>query len=95
MQAINQQSRRERLAAYRRNPFSLFLAALVTLSAVITLAVLISLIIYILYRLFFNKLYLFLLFALFLLFDNAPPLLPALSLILAFLLPLPFVPFDA
>lgn len=37
MQAINQQSRRERLAAYRRNPFSLFLAALVTLSAVITL----------------------------------------------------------
>ena len=36
MQAINQQSRRERLAAYRRNPFSLFLAALVTLSAVIT-----------------------------------------------------------
>ena len=64
MQAINQQSRRERLAAYRRNPFSLFLAALVTLSAVITLAVLISLIIYILYRLFFNKLYLFLLFAL-------------------------------
>ena len=28
MQAINQQSRRERLAAYRRNPFSLFLAAL-------------------------------------------------------------------
>ena len=50
MQAINQQSRRERLAAYRRNPFSLFLAALVTLSAVITLAVLISLIIYILYK---------------------------------------------
>ena len=48
MQAINQQSRRERLAAYRRNPFSLFLAALVTLSAVITLAVLVSLIIYIL-----------------------------------------------
>ena len=42
MQAINQQSRRERLAAYRRNPFSLFLAALVTLSAVITLAVLVS-----------------------------------------------------
>ena len=50
MQAINQQSRRERLAAYRRNPFSLFLAALVTLSAVITLAVLVSLIIYILYK---------------------------------------------
>ena len=50
MQAINQQSRRERLAAYRRNPFSLFLAALVTLSAVITLAVLGSLIIYILYK---------------------------------------------
>ena len=48
MQAINQQSRRERLATYRRNPFSHFLAALVTLSAVITLAVLISLIIYIL-----------------------------------------------
>ena len=50
MQAINHQSRRERLAAYRRNPFSLFLAALVTLSAVITLAVLVSLIIYILYK---------------------------------------------
>ena len=50
MQAINQQSRRERLAAYRRNPFSLFLAVLVTLSAVITLAVLVSLIIYILYK---------------------------------------------
>ena len=50
MQALNQQSRRERLAAYRRNPFSLFLAALVTLSAVITLVVLISLIIYILYK---------------------------------------------
>ena len=45
--AINQQGFREKMAAYRRNPFSLFLAALVTLSAVITLAVLVSLIIYI------------------------------------------------
>ena len=45
MQAINQQSFREKLAAYRRNPFSLFLAVLVTLSAAVTLAVLISLIV--------------------------------------------------
>lgn len=47
-EAINTQSFRERLASYKRNPLSLFLAALVVLSAVITLTVLAALIVYIL-----------------------------------------------
>ena len=48
MEAMNQQSFRERIAAYQRNPFSFFLAALVVLSAVITLMVLVALLVYIL-----------------------------------------------
>lgn len=48
MKAMNQQSFRERIAAYQRNPFSFFLAALVVLSAVITLTVLVALLVYIL-----------------------------------------------
>lgn len=48
MEAMNQQSFRERIAAYQRNPFSFFLAALVVLSAVITLTVLVALLVYIL-----------------------------------------------
>lgn len=48
MKAINQQSLKERLASYKRSPFSLFLAILVVLSAVITLTVLAALLIYIL-----------------------------------------------
>ena len=50
MEAINKRSWREKLAQYRRNPFSLFLAVLVTLSAVLTLAVLLALLLYILIR---------------------------------------------
>lgn len=50
MEAINKQSFRERLAAYRKHPFSLFLAVLVLLSAVITLTVLIALLAYILIK---------------------------------------------
>ena len=50
IEAINKQSFKERLATYKRNPLSLFLAILVILSAVITLAVLIALIVYILYK---------------------------------------------
>ncbi|MGN0133688.1 MAG: phosphate ABC transporter permease PstA [Anaerotignum sp.] len=45
---MNKQSFRERIAAYQRNPFSFFLAALVVLSAVITLTVLVALLVYIL-----------------------------------------------
>ena len=48
MEAINKQSFSERIKSYKRNPFSLFLAAVVVLSAVITLAVLAALLIYIL-----------------------------------------------
>lgn len=48
MKAMNQQSFRERIAAYQRNPLSFFLAALVVLSAVITLTVLVALLVYIL-----------------------------------------------
>lgn len=48
MEAINKQSFSERLKAYKRNPFSLVLAAVVVLSAVITLAVLAALLLYIL-----------------------------------------------
>lgn len=48
MEAINKQSFSERLKSYKRNPFSLFLAAVVVLSAVITLAVLAALLLYIL-----------------------------------------------
>lgn len=48
MEAINKQSFSERLRSYKRNPFSLFLAAVVVLSAVITLAVLAALLLYIL-----------------------------------------------
>ena len=48
MEAINKQSFSERLKAYKRNPFSFFLAAVVVLSAVITLAVLAALLLYIL-----------------------------------------------
>lgn len=48
MKAMNQQSFQERIAAYQRNPFSFFLAALVVLSAVITLTVLVALLVYIL-----------------------------------------------
>ena len=48
MKAMNQQSFKERIAAYQRNPFSFFLAALVVLSAVITLTVLVALLVYIL-----------------------------------------------
>ena len=48
MEAINKQSFSERLRPYKRNPFSLFLAAVVVLSAVITLAVLAALLLYIL-----------------------------------------------
>lgn len=48
MEAINQQSYKERMKAYRRNPFSFFLAVLVVLSAVITLTVLVALLVYIL-----------------------------------------------
>ena len=48
MEAMNQQSFKERIAAYQRNPFSFFLAALVVLSAVITLTVLVALLVYIL-----------------------------------------------
>ncbi len=50
MEAINKRSWREKLAQYRRNPFSLFLVVLVTLSAVLTLAVLLALLLYILIR---------------------------------------------
>ncbi len=50
MEAINKRSWREKLAQYRRNPFSLFLAVLVTISAVLTLAVLLALLLYILIR---------------------------------------------
>ncbi|MDO4531458.1 MAG: phosphate ABC transporter permease PstA [Bacillota bacterium] len=46
--AINRLSFGERMKNYKRNPFSLFLAALVVLSAVITLAVLAALLLYIL-----------------------------------------------
>ncbi|MGN0136415.1 phosphate ABC transporter permease PstA [Anaerotignum sp.] len=45
---MNQQSFKERMAGYKRNPFSFFLAALVVLSAVITLTVLVALLVYIL-----------------------------------------------
>ncbi|WP_334309239.1 phosphate ABC transporter permease PstA [Anaerotignum sp.] len=45
---MNKQSFKERIAAYQRNPFSFFLAALVVLSAVITLTVLVALLVYIL-----------------------------------------------
>lgn len=48
MEAMNQQSFKERMAGYKRNPFSFFLAALVVLSAVITLTVLVALLVYIL-----------------------------------------------
>ncbi len=48
IETINRQSFSERLASYKRNPFSLFLAVLVVLSAVITLVVLAALLIYIL-----------------------------------------------
>ena len=48
IEAINKQSFSERLKAYKRNPLSFFLAALVVLSAVVTLAVLAALLIYIL-----------------------------------------------
>lgn len=48
MEAINQQSYKERMKAYGRNPFSFFLAALVVFSAVITLTVLVALLVYIL-----------------------------------------------
>ncbi|MBR2383847.1 MAG: phosphate ABC transporter permease PstA [Anaerotignum sp.] len=48
IEAINKQSFSERLKAYKRNPFSFFLAVLVVLSAVVTLAVLAALLIYIL-----------------------------------------------
>lgn len=48
IEAINKQSFSERLKAYKRNPFSFFLAVLVVLSAVITLAALAALLIYIL-----------------------------------------------
>lgn len=48
MKAINRQSYKERMKAYRRNPFSFFLAVLVVLSAVITLTVLVALLVYIL-----------------------------------------------
>ena len=48
MEAINKQSFSERLKAYKRNPFSLFLAALTVLSAVVTIGVLVSLLLYIL-----------------------------------------------
>lgn len=48
MEAINQQTYKERMKAYRRNPFSFFLAVLVVLSAVITLTVLVALLVYIL-----------------------------------------------
>ena len=48
IEAINQQSFSERLQAYKRNPFSLFLAVLVILSAAVTLIVLVALIVYIL-----------------------------------------------
>lgn len=48
MEPINKQPFQERLKAYKRNPFSLFLAVLVVLSAAITLTVLIALIVYIL-----------------------------------------------
>lgn len=48
MEAINQQSYKERMKAYGRNPFSFFLAVLVVLSAVITLTVLVALLVYIL-----------------------------------------------
>ena len=50
MEAINKQSFSERLKAYKRNPFSLVLAAVVVLSAVITLAVLAALLLYILVK---------------------------------------------
>lgn len=50
MEAINKRSWREKLAQYRRNPFSLFLAVLVTISAMLTLAVLLALLLYILIR---------------------------------------------
>ncbi|WP_405725411.1 phosphate ABC transporter permease PstA [Anaerotignum sp.] len=48
MEAINRQSFSERLKAYKSNPFSFVLAAVVVLSAVITLAVLVTLLLYIL-----------------------------------------------
>lgn len=48
MEPINKQPLKERLEAYKRNPFSLFLAVLVVLSAAVTLTVLIALIVYIL-----------------------------------------------
>lgn len=48
MEAINKQSFRERIEAYQKNPFSLFLAVLVVLSAIITLTVLVALLVYIL-----------------------------------------------
>ena len=50
IEAINKQSFKERLASYKRSPFSLFLAALVVLSAAVTLTVLVALIAYILYK---------------------------------------------
>lgn len=45
--AINRQTFRQRMASYRRHPFSLFLSILVVASAGITLSVLVALIIYI------------------------------------------------
>lgn len=50
MEAINQQSFKERLQAYKRHPFSFFLAALVVLSAMVTLVVLAALLVYILMK---------------------------------------------
>ncbi len=48
MEAINKQTFSEKMAQYKRNPMSLFLAVLVVLSAVITLTVLAALLLYIL-----------------------------------------------
>lgn len=50
IQAINQVSFKDRLRQYKRNPFSLFLAAIVVLSAAVTLFVLVALVLYILFK---------------------------------------------
>lgn len=50
MNPINRQTWKQKLAAYRRNPFSFFLFVLVILSAGITVAVLVSLVGYILIK---------------------------------------------
>lgn len=50
MEAINQQSFKERLQAYKQHPFSFLLAALVVLSAAATLVVLAALLLYILIK---------------------------------------------